>query len=143
MYDRILIPTDGSDASAQAVEEGVAIAADANATVYFLHVVDEGTMAAASGVGTIAGELAESLRDVAEEALSDATATAAEAGVEYERAVIEGIPHEAIEAYAAEHDVDLVVVGVTGQTGLKEHLLGSTTQRVAQSVDESVLVARG
>jgi nucleotide-binding universal stress UspA family protein len=35
-----------------------------------------------------------------------------------------------------------VVVGATGRTGLGEHLLGSTTERVARSVDASVLIAR-
>lgn len=42
----------------------------------------------------------------------------------------------------AEHDVDLIVMGATGQSGLKEHLLGSTADRVTQSVDVSVLIAR-
>lgn len=60
----------------------------------------------AVGVGTIAGELQETL---------------------------DGVPHD---------DIDLVVLGVTGRSGVAERLLWSTTDRVARSVDATVLIAR-
>lgn len=142
VYDEILVPTDGSDASLEAVEQGVAIAERFEGTVHFLNVVDVGTEMSASGVGHIAKELSESLETMAEEALTEATSRAEDEDVSHERAILEGVPHEAIDEYSAEQDVDLVVMGATGQSGLKEHLLGSTTDRVSQSVDTSVLIAR-
>ncbi len=60
----------------------------------------------------------------------------------FDRATLEGVPHEAIADYVAEHDADLVVMGASGRSGLKEHLLGSTADRVVRSVDTSVLLAR-
>lgn len=142
MYDEILIPTDGSDPSQTAVEEGVEIADEFDARVHFLNVVDVGTEMSASAVGTVADELTKTFEDVAEKALDEATARAEDAGVAYERTVLEGVPHEAIEEYAADHGVDVVVVGTSGRSGVKEQLLGSTTDRVAQSADCSVLIAR-
>ncbi|NHN41121.1 universal stress protein [Halorubellus sp. JP-L1] len=142
MYDEVLVPTDGSDPASVAVDEAVALAATANARVHFLHVVDVGTEMSASAVGTIADDLTETLESVADDALDDAVAVAEEADVRYERETLEGVPHEAIEAYGREHDVDLIVVGTSGHSGLKEDLLGSTTDRVVQSADSSVLVAR-
>lgn len=142
MYDHILVPTDDSEASDAAVAQGVAIAGKFDATVHFLYVVDVGTEMAASGVGDIADELTETLEDAASDALDAAEARAEAAQVAYDRTVLEGIPHEAIGQYGREETVDLIVVGATGRTGLAERLLGSTTDRVARSVDTSVLIAR-
>ncbi len=142
MYDAILVPTDGSDPSEAAVAHGVEIAAPHGATVHLLHVVDVGTEMSASGVGTIASQLEETLQQEADDALDAAAERADEAGVDVERTVLEGVPHEAIHEYAGDHDVDLVVMGASGRSGLKEHLLGSTADRVVRSTDVPVLLAR-
>ncbi|AUV82998.1 universal stress protein [Salinigranum rubrum] len=142
MYDEILIPTDGSDASEVAVEQGVAVAARFDARVHLLHVVDVRAEMAASGVGDIADDLTETLDTMASDALDAAEALADGAGVPYEREVLEGYPHDAIAEYAADNEVDLVVVGASGRSGVAEHLLGSTTERVARTVGTSVLIAR-
>ena len=56
MCAEILVPTDGSDASMAGVEQDVELAAEFDATVHFLHVVDVGTEMSASGVGNVANE---------------------------------------------------------------------------------------
>jgi nucleotide-binding universal stress UspA family protein len=142
MYAAILVPTDGSDASMAAVEQGVELAAAFDATVHFLYVVDIGTEMSAAGVGTIADELTATLETMATDALDAATAHADSVGVPYERTIREGFPHETIAEYSAEHEVDLIVLGPRGRSGITERLLGSTTDRVTRSVDTSVLVAR-
>lgn len=96
----------------------------------------------ASGLGNVADELTETLDEMASEALDRAGSRADEADVPYERAIVEGFPHEAIQEYGADQDVDPVVMGASGRSGIKERLLGSTTDRVVQSVPTSVLVAR-
>jgi nucleotide-binding universal stress UspA family protein len=142
VYEEILIPTDGSDASAAAVEQGVELAARFDATVHLLHVVDVGTEMSASAVGDIADDLSVTLEAVATDALDSAATQAEDADVPYERTILEGFPHEAIVEYSTDHGIDLVVMGATGRSGLAERLLGSTTDRVTRSVDTSVLVAR-
>ena len=142
MYDDVLVPTDGSESSTAAVEQGVSIAEPHGVTVHFLHVVDVGTEMSASGVGTIADELTETLEQEADNALDQAVEQADEADLEYERVLLEGDPHESIAAYSAEHGIDLVVTGASGRPGLKEHLLGSTADRVVRSAETSVLLAR-
>ncbi|WP_380678146.1 universal stress protein [Salinigranum sp. GCM10025319] len=142
MYDEILIATDGSDASAVAVEQGVTIAERFDARIHLLHVVDVRTEMAASGVGDVADDLTETLDTMASEALDTAESRADEADVPFERVTLEGYPHDAIADYAADHGVDLVVVGASGRSGVAEHLLGSTTERVARAVEASVLIAR-
>lgn len=142
MYDDILVPTDGSDSSAAAVEEAVAIADGTAATVHVLYVVDAGTEMAGAGEGALAPQLTKTLEDEAESALDDATARAERSDVTYERLTREGVPHEAIAAVSAEIGSDLVVMGASGRSGVKERLLGTTTDRVVRTVDASVLIAR-
>lgn len=142
VYDEVLVPTDGSDPSKTAVDQGLEIAKQFGGRIHFLNVVDVGTEMSASGVGTIAADLTETFEDVADDALGEAESQAEDADVPYERTVLEGVPYEAIEGYSNEHNIDLVVIGTSGRSGLKDHLLGSTTDRVARSVDSSVLIAR-
>jgi nucleotide-binding universal stress UspA family protein len=142
MYEAILVATDGSDTSTAAVEQAVELAAEGGGTVHFLSVVDVGTEMSASAVGDIADDLAESLETVATDALDAAVERAEDAGISYERTVLEGFPHEAITAYSTDNDIDLVVVGASGRSGITTRLLGSTTDRVVRSAEVSVLVAR-
>lgn len=140
VYDDILVPTDGSESSAAAVAQGVSIADARGATVHFLHVVDVGTEMAAPG--NVAPDLTETLEQEAEAVLDAATAEAEEADVTYDRVVLEGVPHEVIAEYSTDNAIDLVVMGASGRSGIKDHLLGSSTDRVLRSVETSVLVAR-
>ncbi|MEA1930889.1 MAG: universal stress protein [Euryarchaeota archaeon] len=142
MYNEILVATDGSDASTVAVDQALAVADRFGATVHLLHVVDLGTEMSGSAEGAIASQLTDTLDEMATEALDAAESRAAEAGVPTERVALEGIPHEAIVDYCADHGIDLVVLGSTGRSGITEHLMGSTTDRVARSVEVSVLIAR-
>ncbi|MDS0298653.1 universal stress protein [Halogeometricum sp. S1BR25-6] len=96
----------------------------------------------ASGVGDIADDLTEALDQEAEEALSQAEQVADEAGVSYERAVLEGFAEDAISQYSADNGVDLIVIGESDDSTFAEQLFGSTTEDVLESVTTSVLVAR-
>ena len=142
MYNEILVATDGSDASGAAVDQAVAVADNFGATVHLLHVVDIGMEMSGSAEGGIASQLTDSLDEVATEALDGAESRADEAGVPTDRVALEGVPHEAIVDYCDDHAIDLVVLGSTGRSGITEHLMGSTTDRVARSVEASVLIAR-
>ena len=56
------------------------------------------------------------------------------------QSVIErGRPHEAIRSYAAETDIDLVVMGTHGRRGLSRALLGSVTERIIRLSNDPVL----
>lgn len=125
-----------------AVEQAVSIAAPHSATVHLLHVIDVGIEMSASGVGTIADDLTETLEQEADDALDAAVTQADEADVASDRTILEGEPHDAIATYSSEQNIDLIVMGASGRSGLKEQLLGSTTDRVIRTVDTSVLLAR-
>jgi len=140
VYERVLVPTDGSDAAAAAADHAVGIAGTDGATVHALYVVDVRMSPVDADVDR------EAARDLLEASdrrpLESVRARAAAADVPVVDAIRVGVPHEAINTYADEHDVDLVVMGTHGRTGLKRGLLGSVTERVLRSADVPVMTVR-
>ena len=55
----------------------------------------------------------------------------------------DGEPSEAILKYAAEEEVDLIVMNSHGRSGVSRFLLGSVTEKVARHADCPVFVTRG
>ncbi|WP_137286377.1 universal stress protein [Halorussus salinisoli] len=146
MYERILVPTDGSETAELAVEEALDVAEKFDAAVDTLYVVD--TDAVGTGLGT---EQVERIRagrfgemDELEARAREATEHVAERGRERGLPVEEhfrgGRPHKVIANFTEDHDVDLVVMGSHGRSGVRRMLLGSVTERVLRSTHRSVLV---
>lgn len=139
MYDRILVPTDGSDGSDRATEEAIELARAFDAEVHALYVVDP---SAAPGEATGAGVL-EALSAVGEESTGAVVDRARAAGVDVVDPVVEtGSPFRTIADYAAENDVDLVVMGTHGRSGIERYLLGSVTEKVVRTATVPVLTIR-
>ena len=138
MYGRILVPTDGSEASARAAEEAFAIAAEGGGTVHVLAVVDESPSSLLL-TGESMGPLMERLNEEAERNV-EAIAAAAPGELDVRTEVIRGTAvYRAIVGYAEEVGADLVVMGSTGRGGVGG-ILGSTTQRVTEHTGVPVLV---
>lgn len=139
MYDSILVPTDGSEGTAGALEHALDIAKSRRATVHALSVVDRRLRLAAGEDQREAVE--NSLHDRAIDAVNEVADAARDADVEATTAVRKGVPYRCILDYADEHDVDLIVMGTHGRTGRdKLASLGSVTERVVQNTNRPVLV---
>jgi len=142
MYDRILVPTDGSGPATAATKHALTIADRFDATVHALYVVDtDGIAHEAPGLGLDA--LRGALRDEGEAATDAAAERAAERGVDATTAIAEGIAEDTIVAYADEEGIDLIVMGTHGRRGLDRYLVGSVTERVVRRTDVPTLVVRG
>jgi nucleotide-binding universal stress UspA family protein len=76
----------------------------------------------------------------AQAALDEEAKSTATAGIEFFTAIREGTVHEVIRDYAKEHDIDLVVVGTHGRTGVSKLMYGSVTERVLKTVHTPILV---
>jgi nucleotide-binding universal stress UspA family protein len=63
-------------------------------------------------------------------------------GIETRPVVEWGEPYESVLDYADEHDIDIIVMGTHGRTGLDHHLLGSVTEKVVRTSDVPVLTVR-
>ena len=136
MYDDVLIPTDGSAGADEAIVRAIDLATTYDAAIHALYVVD--TNVGGEGVGVL-----DALEATGREAIDDVIDRAEAAGVAtIEGTVGRGAPHRAILAYADEHDVDLIVMGTHGRTGLDRYLVGSVAEKVVRLSDVPVLTVR-
>lgn len=142
MYQRILMPIDGSPCSFQAVKHGLGLAKTLGAKVHFLYVLENLAQAIWIAPESVPYglELLEDLKRAGEEALKKAQALAAERGVEATAELKEGVPIPTI--VEAAQGFDLLVMGTHGRTGLDKLLLGSVTEGVLHRVSVPVLVVR-
>lgn len=133
-YKDILVATDGSETASNAVEHAVSLADGIDDTVYVLSVADSARQPLTYGVETV-----EELEEAVERTAEEMGEHAGEATVK--GAVRRGRPADEILAYADEMDVDVVVLGRSGRTGLADRIVGSTADRVMrQSTVPVVLV---
>lgn len=139
MYDTILLPTDGSGPSEDARDHAIGLAAAYDATLHTVYVVDDDALRAARIDSDV---VVSGFETEGESLVGEVAAAAAEAGIDCETAVVHGHPHEVINEYAAEHGVDLIVMGTHGRHGVSRFLLGSVTERVVRTSDVPVLTVR-
>ncbi len=141
MYDDILVPTDGSDTVLATLEHALSIAADNEATVHALSVVDTRMTAAADSETRPA--LAETLEKDAQAAVTAVTDQATDANLQTLQAVHRGTPAKEILTYAEEAGIDLIVIGTHGKTPREKLAMGSVSERVVDRAEVPVLVVRG
>ncbi|WP_129116490.1 universal stress protein [Halegenticoccus tardaugens] len=142
MYDAILVPTDGSEHAEAAADHAVSIAARYGATVHAVNVVDLTAEAGLFDAGGLPKEFVERLDAEGEKATERIAEKADRADVRVATAVLRGTPHRAILDYASDNDVDLIVMGGRGLTGVHRVLLGSVTERIIQRADAPVLTVQ-
>ena len=145
MYKRILLPTDGSEASRRAIQAGVDFARSVGAEVVGMTATEPfhtlSTDAEMLEQTPLAYEAASRARG--QRLLDEIAAAARDAGVPCRTVQsVADDPYEAIIAAAREHGCDLVVMASHGRRGIKGMLLGSETQKVLVHSAIPVLVHR-
>jgi nucleotide-binding universal stress UspA family protein len=131
--DRVVVPTDGSDASFAAVPHALALAERFGAAVEVVSVVDERTRLRLYNVGTALEDVVGGLESTADRAVAQVESRAAERGLDVTTAVVEGLPPRAICSHAETTGASLVVLATHGRTGLAQYLLGSVAERVVRN----------
>lgn len=135
MARRLLVPLTDSTHSWPGLEHALDHFPDADVTV--LNVVDP----AGAGYGERSGDAASpGGHDAAEALFEAAEELAAEHGTTLDTAVVEGRPAEAIVEFAEDRDVDAIVMGSRGRSGVSRVLLGSVAGTVVQNSPVPVTV---
>ena len=143
--EKVLVPTDFSDFSKPAMTHGCAMAARFDSELHLLHVCPDPAMLIAesgglSGVGMV--EQAEALESSAAENLAALPPDGWDNGKRIVRCTRTGSPFYEVIQYAKEQDIDLIVIGTHGRTGLMHLLMGSVAENIVRKAPCPVLTVK-
>jgi nucleotide-binding universal stress UspA family protein len=140
MATRILVPVDGSERSREACD--FAVREHPEAEFVLLHVINptEAGYSASASFPAASEEWYEHAKEDAAELLEELETENEGTAVTTDSVV--GKPARAIVEYAAEHDVDRIVMGSHGRSGVTRILLGSVAENVVRNATVPVTVAR-
>lgn len=136
-YRRILVPTDGSGGAVAARGVGIDLAGAYTAPLHVLSVVNVANL----GPNVHSTVQIDELEERATRDVDEAVDAAERASVEAVGTVEHGNPvHRVVGEYVDDRDIDLVVMGTHGRTGLDRQLLGSVAERTIRTAPVPVLV---
>ena len=139
---RLLSPIDFSDSSKQALRYAVEFARSFGAELHVLNVI-EPVMYPAEMFGQIGMVDVESvLEKSSREEIADWHKSFIPAEVRSVVEVLRGRPFAEIVRYAQEKEIDLIILGTHGRSGLDHFLLGSTAEKVIRKAPCPVLTVR-
>ena len=139
---RILLPTDFSEFSAEATKYASALAEQFGAELHLLYVVDELPVLAPDYGGMNWQDFLDEMQTAARQQLASVLDPQWKAGQQVVEDVRRGTPFLEIVRYAKENDIDLIVLGTHGRSGLSHVLIGSVAERVVRSAPCPVLTVR-
>lgn len=145
MYQRILVPINGSSTSERALQEAIKLAGE-KAQLRLVYVLEETIPIGTEGYDFVnSAALQKAARKAAEQTLAEAAKKVQLSGAPVEitllddqgQGVVDAINHEALNCAA-----DLIVIGTHGRTGLTRLLLGSVAEGVVRESSVPVLLIR-
>jgi nucleotide-binding universal stress UspA family protein len=145
MYQRILVPVDGSRTSTLGLQEAIRIAIDQRARLRIVHVVDELVVAQNFDGYFNTGDLLDALRDAGKKAIQNALTLARKHDLKAEASLFESLGGriaEIIVKEAKKWRADLIVMGTHGRRGVTRMVLGSDAEAILRVTPVPVLLVR-
>ena len=144
LFRKIMVATDGSEQVRKAVDLAIEIAQLSDAKLYAVYVVALGGYAITPTKDTEWEKaVREQLITEGKEATNYVENTGRVANIEVESIILEGSPAEELVDFAEKNDIDLIVMGTQGKTGILRFLIGSVAENVVRCSKKTVLVVRG
>ena len=144
MYQRILVPTDGSDVTAKAVQTAIDLAKLSGGQLVTISVKEPFPYSAISEMQPVPPqEFYDAQQRIATQRVAQVQQLCSEAGLPCEAHTVEALhPWEAIIEHAQRSNCDLIVMASHGRRGVAAMLLGSETQRVLIHSAVPVLIVK-
>jgi nucleotide-binding universal stress UspA family protein len=143
--NRILVPTDFSETADSALAYAKELATRLGASLHLVHVYADPYAAAACAPEVYASVPTE-VRQRAVEEVRERLLERLDASEEYQfrgsRGIVRGLVAPQIVDYAANQDIDLIVMGTHGRRGVAHLLLGSVAEHVVRTAGCPVLTVR-
>lgn len=143
-FEKVLLPTDGSEESEKALDTAVELARTYDGVIHVVYVVNIGVDTQYESVSNLMGELESSrkLEKIGKEVTESIKEKLEEKDVDSEIQIVSGVPHREINKYAEENNMDVIVMSTHGRTGLDRMLLGSVTEKIVRSSEIPVMTVR-
>ncbi len=146
MYQRILVPVDGSSTSSRGLEEAIKLAKLTGASLRLIHVVDALTFATGSQLyGVYASDVVPKMREAGQQTLEQARSQVRQQGIEVDALLFDSLPtgvSEIVVEQARAWPADLIVIGTHGRRGVGRLLLGSDAEQIVRLAPVPVLLVR-
>lgn len=143
MYQRILVPVDGSDTSTRALQEAVRLS-NAQTSLRLIYVIDDVYPLDAEGYAYIDVEtLREAMRQTGERILKQAVKSVEHSAANVEIALLDANGHRiasVIDEDAKRWSAELIVLGTHGRSGIGRLLMGSVAEGVVRGTTIPVLL---
>ena len=139
----ILFPTDFSQGARAAMDHAISLAKDYDARLILLYVIQDISIAEWYIPSTLS--VTDLVEDMQKSAWLEMDKWAAEAAAKVknvEKMVMRGVPFVEIIKTAREKNVDMIVIGTHGRTGIDHMLFGSTAEKVVRKAPCPVLTVR-
>lgn len=147
MYQKILVPVDGSPTSNLGLREAIALAKLTGGQLHLLHVIDELSLMVSLESGlALTSEMLQLLEETGQQVLSDALAEVHAAGLKAQTELYHGFGGRVADhilAKCREWGAELIVLGTHGRRGVGRILLGSDAEQVLRKATVPVLLVRG
>jgi nucleotide-binding universal stress UspA family protein len=145
MYQRILVPTDGSNTANAGLREALKLAKDRGSRLRLIHVVDEILGISSPIYGAAYDDIIAGLRKSGNDILADAESLARKEGLTAETQLVEAMGRpagEVVISAAKEWQADLIVCGTHGRRGLRRIVMGSDAEYIVRHAPVPILVIR-
>lgn len=146
MYDKILVPIDGSETSARGLEEAIQLAQLTGARIRLIHIVDELMFTTGiDGSALIMGDVITSLKEAGQACLDKALTTTKAAGISADGILVEGFGtrvSDTVVEQANRWGAQLIVLGTHGRKGVSRLVLGSDAEQILRVSPVPVLLVR-
>jgi len=143
----ILVPTDFSVYSDNALKQAIDIAKQNKSKIYLFHAIDDGFQQCAADYcideASVQKIYKESIKNAKEKLLQETKKVSDnDPGIEMIYDTRRGIPYEEILKEQEEKNIDLIVIASHGKTGILKNLLGGVVDKVMKRAKCQVLLVR-
>lgn len=146
MYQKILVPIDGSPTSSRGLQEAIKLAKLTGARLRLMHVIDSISFAAGmEGSMMVTGEMIDLMRESGEKLLDKMRARVEKAGLRVDTVLLDsaaGRVCDLVVAQAQSWRAGLIVLGTHGRRGVGRMLLGSDAELITRLATVPVLLVR-
>ena len=143
MYQRILVPVDGSVTANRGLDEAIRLARLSGGRIRVVHVLDQLPLVTGFEFGT--GDILGMLQEAGAEILSAAKARVEAAGVPaeaYFSETLAGRICDIVDEQARQWGAEIIVIGTHGRRGVRRFVIGSDAEQIVRTARVPVLLVR-